>query len=119
MTADGLLYQGLTSVTITDAGTDAGHQVTLAVGDNVIKVKVTAEDGNATETYTVTVTRAAPTCTLNTGDLWCGVVTVEASTSQGHNHQGQAAAACCIRIHFKRRRPVRHRVQCRIERLHD
>ena len=64
--------------TTTDADTGVdGHQVTLAVGDNVIKVKVTAEDTNATETYTVTVTRAeAPTCTLNTGDLWCGVVTV-------------------------------------------
>ena len=68
--------------TITDAGTDAGHQVTLAVGDNVIKVKVTAEDGNATDTYTVTVSRAeaASTCTLNTGDLWCGVVTVGTSS---------------------------------------
>ena len=71
--------------TITHAGTDAGHQVTLAVGDNVIKVTVTAEDTNATETYTVTVTRAAPTCTLNTGDgdLWCGVVTVEGFTPLG------------------------------------
>ena len=69
--------------TITDAGTDAGHQVTLAVGDNVIKVKVTAEDTNATETYTVTVSRAAPTCTLNTGDLWCGVVTVGVGTAAG------------------------------------
>ena len=51
------------------------------MGETVIKVKVTAEDGNATQTYMVTVTRAAamtPTCTLNTGDLWCGVVTVEA-----------------------------------------
>ena len=50
----------------------------MAEGDTVIKVKVTAEDGNATQTYTVTVTRAeaASTCTLNTGDLWCGVVTV-------------------------------------------
>ena len=45
--------------TLTDAGTADGHQVALAVGDNVIKVKVTAEDGNTTETYTVTVTRAA------------------------------------------------------------
>ena len=56
-----------------------GHQVAVAEGDTVIKVKVTAEDGNATQTYMVTVTRAAamtPTCTLNTGDLWCGVVTV-------------------------------------------
>ncbi len=65
--------------TITDADTGVdGHQVTLAEGDNVIKMKVTAEDTNATDTYTVTVTRAAPTCTLNTGDLWCGGVTVEA-----------------------------------------
>ena len=67
--------------TLTDAGTDAGHQVAVAEGDTVIKVKVTAEDGNATQTYMVTVTRAAamtPTCTLNTGDLWCGVVTVGA-----------------------------------------
>ncbi len=65
--------------TITDADTGVdGQQVTLAEGDNVINVKVTAEDGNTTKTYTVTVTRAAAsTCTLNTGDLWCGVVTVE------------------------------------------
>ena len=45
--------------------------MTLAEGDNVIKVKVTAEDTTATKTYTVTVSRAAAasTCTLNTGDL--------------------------------------------------
>ena len=68
--------------TLTDADTGVtGHQVALAVGETVIKVKVTAEDGNATQTYMVTVNRAAamtPTCTLNTGDLWCGVVTVGA-----------------------------------------
>ena len=55
-----------------------GHQVALAVGDTVFKVQVTAEDDTTTQTYTVTVTRAAadtPTCTLNTGDIWCGVVT--------------------------------------------
>ena len=75
--------------TITDADTGVdGHQVTLAVGDNVIKVKVTAEDGNATQTYMVTETRAAamtPTCTLNTGDgdIWCGVVTPGELASRG------------------------------------
>ena len=63
-----------------DTSTD-GQQVTLAEGDNVIKVKVTAADGTATQTYTVTVNRAA--CTLNTGDLWCGVVTVEAVEDSG------------------------------------
>ena len=45
--------------TITDAGTADGHQVAVVEGDNVIKVKVTAADGNTTETYTVMVNRAA------------------------------------------------------------
>ena len=67
-------------MTLTDADTADGQQVTLVEGDNVIKVKVTAEDGTATQTYTVTVNRPAaemtPACTLNTGDLWCGVATV-------------------------------------------
>ena len=36
----------------------SGHQVNLGVGDTVITAEVTAEDGIATETYTVTVTRA-------------------------------------------------------------
>ena len=35
-----------------------GHQVALSVGENPIEVTVTAEDGNSTRTYTVTVTRA-------------------------------------------------------------
>ena len=66
-------------------GNTAGHQVELSVGANVVKVKVTAEDNSATRTYTVTVTRAAAmtpaTCTLNTGDIWCGVLTVGAVSS--------------------------------------
>ena len=36
-----------------------GQQVSLSEGENTIKVKVTAEDTIATETYTVVVTRAA------------------------------------------------------------
>ena len=44
---------------LVDAGTAAGHQVALVEGENVIKVKVTAGDGMATQTYTVTVTRSA------------------------------------------------------------
>ena len=39
---------------------DADGTVPLAVGSNVITVEVTAEDGETTRTYTVTVTRAAP-----------------------------------------------------------
>ena len=40
-----------------DTGSE-GHQMALLVGENPIEVEVTAEDGNSTETYTVTVTRA-------------------------------------------------------------
>ena len=38
-------------------GAGATVQVDLSVGENIIKVKITAQDGVATETYTVTVTR--------------------------------------------------------------
>ena len=69
-------YLDTSDMTLDDAGTDAGHQVAVAVGDTVIKVKVTAQDTTTTKTYTVTVSRAALTCTLNAGDLWCGAVTV-------------------------------------------
>ena len=68
--------------TLADADSvEDGHQVDLDVGDTVFKVKVTAEDTTTTQTYTVTVTRAA--CTLETGDIWCGVVTVGEYVSGG------------------------------------
>ena len=40
--------------------TDEDGTVELAVGSNVVSVEVTAEDGETTLTYTVTVTRAEP-----------------------------------------------------------
>ena len=43
--------------------TDADGTVSLAVGSNVITIVVTAQDGRATRTYRVTVTRAAPVST--------------------------------------------------------
>ena len=43
-----------------DGVADADGTVGLAEGSNVIAVEVTAEDGETTKTYTVTVTRAAP-----------------------------------------------------------
>ena len=39
--------------------TDADSVIALSVGSNVITIEVTAEDGETTQTYTVTVTRAA------------------------------------------------------------
>ena len=52
-------YLNASDTELADADSMTGHQVALAVGENVIKVKVTAEDDTTTETYTVTVTRAA------------------------------------------------------------
>ena len=40
--------------------TDDDGVIPLAVGSNVITIEVTAEDGNTTKTYKVTVTRTAP-----------------------------------------------------------
>ena len=78
---------------LADADTTTGHQVALAVGANVFKVKVTGGDGTSTLTYTVTVTRAAAptTCTLATGDIWCGVLTVGSNSAGSRNgyHSGQ------------------------------
>ena len=75
--------------TLADADTNAsGHQVALEAGANTFKVKVTAEDGTTTKTYTVTVNRATPSCTLNTGDLWCGVVTVGRGSVAGVSYDG-------------------------------
>ena len=54
--------QDASDMTLADADSSAnGFQVTLAAGATVIKVKVTAEDGTTTQTYTVTVTQAVIT----------------------------------------------------------
>ena len=47
-----------TEITDADSG-KTGQQVSLSVGANTIKVKVTAEDTTTMDTYTVVVTRAA------------------------------------------------------------
>ena len=46
-------------LTLADAdGATAGHQVDLALGENTIKIKVTAGDGMTTRTYTLVMIRA-------------------------------------------------------------
>ena len=52
-------HSGATYVIKLDGTEDTDGEVSLSVGSNVITVEVTAEDGNTTQTYTVTVTRAA------------------------------------------------------------
>ena len=63
-------YLDGSDATLTDADTsDPGHQVAVAEGDTVIQVKVTAEDGAPTQTYTVTVKRAAVPPTIDTVEV--------------------------------------------------
>lgn len=45
-------------ITVGDKPTDNGSAVTWASGANTVKIKVTAADGTATKTYTVTVTKS-------------------------------------------------------------
>ena len=53
--------------------TDSDRTVSLAVGSNVISVEVTAEDGQTTRTYTVTVTRAASVTVSSTDATLSGL----------------------------------------------
>lgn len=59
----------VSSITVNATATDSNAKVTgtgktnLSVGKNTVSVKVTAEDGATTKTYTITVTRAAATPT--------------------------------------------------------
>ena len=69
-----------------DTGT-AGHQVALDVGDTVFKVKVTAEDGTTTQTYTVTVTRAGAS---DTAPVWSATMTA-GNTQVGHGYDATNA----------------------------
>ena len=57
-------YLDASDATLDDADTGVtGHQVAVAVGETFIQVKVTAADGNTTQTYVVKVDRAADTDT--------------------------------------------------------
>ena len=51
---------GATYVVKLDGAADDDGVIPLAVGSNVITIEVTAEDGQTTRTYTITITRAAP-----------------------------------------------------------
>ena len=67
---------GATYVIKIDGVTDSDGTVTLAAGNNLITVKVTAEDGVTKKTYKVTVTRAASQQTQTVGPGITGSPTV-------------------------------------------
>ena len=56
-------HSGASHVIKLGGATDADGMVSLAEGANIITIEVTAEDGITSQTYTVTVTRAAPPST--------------------------------------------------------
>ena len=76
-------YLDASDMAIPDANRSRiGRQVPLSVGQNTIKVKVTAEDDSTVETYTVVVRRAAPTVAAlvsNTGQTPATAVEAGAS----------------------------------------
>ena len=77
----GLEYLDGRGMALTDR-VSGGRQLPLSVGANRIQVKVTAADGATTETYTVVVTRAAPTVAAlvsNTGQAAATAVDVGTS----------------------------------------
>ena len=55
--------------TLMDADAAVGFQVDLDVGENIITVEVTAQDGVTTQEYAVVVTRTAGTLALNVGTI--------------------------------------------------
>ena len=52
-------------MSLADANTTDGQQMDLAVGNTIIKVKVTAEDTVATRTYAITITRTEEDTSLS------------------------------------------------------
>ena len=76
---------GATYVVKLGGVTDADGVIPLAVGSNVITVEVTAEDGNTAKTYTVTVTRAAPSTAPDTPDRPTGQSTGRGAVSLDWN----------------------------------
>ena len=76
---------GATYVVKLGGVTDEDSVVPLAVGSNVITVEVTAEDGNTSKTYTVTVTRAASSTAPDAPDRPTGQSTGEGAVSLDWN----------------------------------
>ena len=78
-----LEYLGGDGNPLVDADSVAdGQQVNLEVGENVIEVRVTAQDETTTQSYTVTVNRAAFACAATPDlagrpEVWSGSLTVE------------------------------------------
>ena len=72
--------------------TDADGVVAFSVGSNVITIEVTAEDGETTKTYTITVTRApAPLTDATLKRLALSGIDIGGGVGQGADAQSQTS----------------------------
>ena len=72
--------------------TDADGVIALSVGSNVITIEVTAEDGETTQTYTVTVTRAsAPLTDATLKRLALSGIDIGGGVGEGADAQSQTS----------------------------
>ena len=76
-------HSGVSYVIKLDDVTDADGVISLSVGSNAIAIEVTAEDGETTQTYTVTVTRAATHSTDATLD-WLKLSGIDIGNGADH-----------------------------------
>ena len=77
---------------LTDADSNkTGFQVDLAVGANIIKVEVTAQD-TTTETYQVTVTREA----ASTAPVWSTTMTIGGGVGRGFSSVGAGTGSVVV-----------------------
>ena len=76
-------HSGASYVIKLDDVTDADGVISLSVGSNAIAIEVTAEDGETTQTYTVTVTRAATHSTDATLD-WLKLSGIDIGNGADH-----------------------------------
>ena len=74
-----------------DGVEDADGEISLAVDSNVITIEVTAEDGETTQKYTVTVTRAAPSNAATLSALTLSSVDFGTFASGKTSYTGQVA----------------------------
>ena len=75
-----------------DGVTDADGVIALSVGSNVITIEVTAEDGESTKTYTITVTRAsAPLTDATLKRLALSDIDIGGGVGEGADAQIQTA----------------------------
>lgn len=79
---------------------NASDALALNVGSNTVDIRVTAQDGSTTKTYTVTVTREAPSSNadLSSLSLSAGTLSPEFDPSNGHYNATVAGTVSSVSV---------------------